>query len=190
MLGNGRGDDTLQGGDGGDFIAGDAGMIEEGMVTCGDDRLLGGAGADLLLGDAFTVEAGAAAACGDDRLKGGFGDDELWGEVALPSGTIAARSDLFVFRRGSGNDTIGDFNDGPAGAQDRLHLAGYRGLNAFADLSGSITQDGADTVIDLGEATGQGAGLDTITLLNTTAPTSAPTTSCSEPPISVSPQRS
>ena len=109
--------------------------------------------------------------CGDDRLKGGFGDDELWGDIAEidDGGSISAGNDTFVFILGGGNDTVGDFNDGPTGAQDLIHLSFYRGLNGFADLSGFITQSGADTVIDLGLATGQGAGLDTIRLLNTTA---------------------
>ena len=96
-------------------------------------------------------------------------DPPVLGDVARPFGSITAGSDHFVVRRGRGNDTVFDFNDGPTRAQDRLHLAGYRGLDAFADLSGFVTPDGADTVIDLGDATGQGAGLDTIRLLNTTA---------------------
>jgi serralysin len=164
------GADKLEGGDGNDVIDGDAFFIVfGGTVTCGNDRLFGGTGADQLFGDASGLQNGAAATCGNDRLEGGFGDDELWGDVSLNISSITAGSDIFVFKRGSGNDTVGDFNDGATGPQDRLHLDGYRGINAVADLSGFITQHGADTVIDLGAATGQGAGLDTIRLLHTTA---------------------
>ena len=164
------GNDTLYGDSGDDDFEGDGSFFYgTGTVTAGDDGLFGGTGDDRMYGDARSTST--TAVCGDDRLKGGFGDDELWGDIAEidDGGSISAGNDTFVFILGGGNDTVGDFNDGPTGAQDLIHLSFYRGLDSFADLSGFITQSGAETVIDLGLATGQGAGLDTIRLLKTTA---------------------
>ena len=76
------GDDRLSGRAGDDQLHGGA----------GGDVLRGGNGNDLLFGDA-----------GDDRLIGGAGADELTG---------GGGADRFVFRPGSGNDTVVDFEGG------------------------------------------------------------------------------
>lgn len=164
------GNDLVHGGGGDDEFEGDGNFFSgTGTIVCGDDRLFGDAGDDEMFGDARSTST--TAVCGDDGLRGGVGDDLLYGDVRTidPGGSITAGSDIFGFGRGSGNDTVGDFNDAAVGAQDRLDLRGYAGLDSFADLTGFISQSAADTVIDLSAAAGRGAGLDTITLLSTTA---------------------
>ncbi len=77
---------------------------------------------------------------GNDTLIGGGGNDTLYG---------GAGDDTFVYRSGDGADTITDFTAGAA-TDDRIDLTGYTAIHAFGDLS--ISQDGADTLIDLGGA--------------------------------------
>lgn len=162
------GNDQVDGGAGDDWIDGDAGFYTGSGHVFGDDRLFGGAGNDRIWGDARSASVNNAtfAVLGDDRIDGGAGDDALWGDVAeLDAGDgIVAGADRFVFARGSGNDTVGDFGDADGSAQDLIDLDGYRGLRRFADLDGHIA-DGVDgAVIDLGAAAGRAAGVDTITL--------------------------
>jgi len=86
------GDDVLNGGDGQDVLSGNS----------GNDSLNGDAGDDRLFGGA-----------GNDVLEGGAGNDYLQGD---------AGNDIYLFGRGSGQDTIynGDFD---AGRQDFVQLA-------------------------------------------------------------------
>ncbi|MCK9194963.1 MAG: hypothetical protein M0P19_13945 [Nevskia sp.] len=86
------GNDVLNGGDGQDIISGNA----------GNDSLNGDAGDDRLFGGA-----------GNDVLEGGAGNDYLQGD---------AGNDIYLFGRGSGQDTIynADFD---AGRQDFVQLA-------------------------------------------------------------------
>jgi Ca2+-binding RTX toxin-like protein len=63
------GDDVLFGGDGNDFLSGEA--VASGATTTGDDYLDGGTGADWLLG-----------MLGDDVLLGGTENDRLYGDQA------------------------------------------------------------------------------------------------------------
>ena len=70
---------------------------------------------------------------GRDVLFGGSGDDTLNG---------GAGNDWLV--GGEGNDTITDFTDG----EDMIDLSAFSSISGFSDLT--ITQDGDDTVIDLG----------------------------------------
>ena len=74
--------DVLKGSDARDYLDGGD----------SDDRLCGGQGDDLLIGGN-----------GKDQIAGGRGSDELWGD---------AGDDVFLFRRGSGADTIFDFSAG------------------------------------------------------------------------------
>lgn len=73
---------------------------------------------------------------GMDILNGAGGNDVLTGGTA---------ADLFVFQSKSGKDVITDFTDG----SDRIDLSDYKGIGAFQDLEGRISQNGADTVITL-----------------------------------------
>ncbi|MEO0520923.1 MAG: amidase family protein [Cyanobacteria bacterium P01_A01_bin.116] len=108
------GDDVIFGGEGNDRIGGKA----------GNDRLSGDGGDDVLYGDA-----------GDDVLRGGAGSDVLVGD----NFSGGSGSDLFVFGRGEGTDTVLDFEVGV----DRIGLV--EGELAFADLA--IAQAGDTTVL-------------------------------------------
>ena len=80
---------------------------------------------------------------GNDLLNGGAGADRSFSPGA------------------NGNDTITDFQ----AACDKIEISGYgAALASFGDLSGQITQVGADVQVDLG-AKVAGAGM--IVLQNT-----------------------
>jgi Ca2+-binding RTX toxin-like protein len=101
-----------------------------------DNTLVGNAGANTLNGGE-----------GKDILNGGAGSDILTG------GTGA---DTFIFRHGSGADTITDIQVSGKD-HDILDLSGFKALHSVADLESHITLSGFDTVIDLGNG-------DTLTL--------------------------
>lgn len=118
-----NGDDTLLGRDGNDRIDGGKGN-DTLRGDAGNDILLGGAGADLLMGGK-----------GRDRMTGGAGED------------------VFLFRKGDGNDRVTDFRDNV----DTLSLDHtlWRGtltaaqvLDRFGQVSGgSVVLDfGADSI--------------------------------------------
>ncbi|MDP2880435.1 MAG: calcium-binding protein, partial [Azonexus sp.] len=88
----GDGTDTLNGGDGADCLNGDN----------GNDTLNGGTGTDYLYGGA-----------GNDTLDGGAGNDYLSGD---------AGNDVYLFGRGSGQDTITNY-DSTAGKTDAIQFA-------------------------------------------------------------------
>ncbi|PKR54541.1 hemolysin expression modulating protein, partial [Thalassospira marina] len=86
---------------------------------------------------------------GDDVINGGAGDDLLVG---------GAGHDNFVFSGGGGNDVVLDFQVG----EDMLSIS--KGINdtdisSADDVAARATQDGANTVVDLGNG-------DSITLNN------------------------
>jgi serralysin len=136
MHGN-QGNDTLYGGEGGDWVVGgqnsdllygEAGLdIVHGSM--GADSLYGGADADQLRGgqdnDTLSGEAGA------DWLSGDRGADTISG---------GAGADTFHFFAGAGLDRVLDFN----GAE------GDRVIFETPGVARTISQVGADTVIDLG----------------------------------------
>ncbi|MDP2809897.1 MAG: calcium-binding protein, partial [Rhodocyclaceae bacterium] len=95
-----EGYDYLVGGAGGDVINGLGGddYIDGGL---GNDTLSGGAGNDTLIGGT-----------GDDVLDGGAGNDALQG---------GAGNDTYRFGRGSGQDTISDYDSTP-GNMDTVEL--------------------------------------------------------------------
>ena len=95
------------------------------QATGGDDAdlLYGGSGNDELYGDAD-----------DDALYGGIGDDELEGGAGTDT-----------LEGGTGSDTITDFS---MDESDAVDLSAFSGITGFGDLS--LTDDGSDTVVDLG----------------------------------------
>jgi Ca2+-binding RTX toxin-like protein len=128
----GSGDDTLDGGDAPDFLYGQA----------GHDSLIGGSNNDELYGGwgSDTLNGGG----GLDELDGGEGDDLLIG---------GANPDDFNFGRKSGDDTIGDFQDG----LDQIDLSAL-GLAGFGTLTGAgaVSALGGSTLIDLTLVGGEG----------------------------------
>jgi beta-glucanase (GH16 family)/Ca2+-binding RTX toxin-like protein len=144
------GHDTVSGGGDGDWVVGGQ----------GDDQLFGDDGADVVLGNLGNdllyggtgndvVRGGQA----DDVLFGEAGDDYLSGDRGSDTITGGAGADTFHSFEGAGLDRILDFN----GAEgDRLQL--------LAGTSWTVTQVGADTIIDLG-----GGGQDQVVLVGVQA---------------------
>jgi Ca2+-binding RTX toxin-like protein len=104
----------VRGGDGIDKLYGDD----------GDDRLLGDAGADRLNGGA-----------GDDWLSGGAGNDIVGG---------GAGADTFDLIKGTGRDTVTDFDDGI----DRVHVD----QGGMADLGIKAVAEGLQITLSSGDA--------------------------------------
>jgi Ca2+-binding RTX toxin-like protein len=169
----GDGSDTIFGGSGNDNLSGDAGSDtiwggdgqDSIMGGDGNDVLGGGNLADIIFGglgvdivyagrddSSDTVDGGA----GDDTLFGGGGADTLIGGSGNDQMYGGGGNDTFIFEDNHGDDSIGGFE---SLGDNILDLSALSGLTSFDDLS--VTQSGANTVID----TGQG----TITLFNTTA---------------------
>ncbi|WP_336965001.1 cellulase family glycosylhydrolase [Sphingobium aquiterrae] len=77
---------------------------------------------------------------GSDTLQGGHGDDLLTGGGA---------SDLFIHASGDGADIVTDFT--ATGAEADVIQLGHYAVGSFAQLSSHISQQGADTLIQLGD---------------------------------------
>ena len=121
-----------------------------------EDSLDGGAGDDVLRGGV-----------GDDTLDGGADNDTLEGGLDDDSLTGGTGDDVFIFKNSSGQDVITDFDNPGAGAGDVIHILSdinSSGFTQFSDLT--LSQNGADTVIDLDPAN---PGTHIITIENTTA---------------------
>jgi glucose/arabinose dehydrogenase len=96
----------------------------------GNDRLYGGAGNDRLFGDA-----------GADRLDGGLDHDRLAG---------GSGADTFVFRTGTGQDTVLDF-DSAGKVHDIIDLRHFAGIADFDDLMAHhVTEKGDNVIIESG----------------------------------------
>ena len=116
LLGLG-GNDTLVGGDGADVLLGGSGH-DKMQGESGDDYLDGGPGSDWL--DGGTGNDHLLGGEGNDLLEGGEGDDYFDGgpgndtfEFGLQGGVSEGAglgSDTYLFRRGSGSDTVHDYN--------------------------------------------------------------------------------
>ncbi|OUM04565.1 calcium-binding protein, partial [Pseudomonas syringae] len=127
--------DSLFGQDGNDSLSGRA----------GDDVLDGGNGSDTLYGeDGNDTLLGRA---GNDSLNGGYGYDVLDGGSGNDSLDGGYGSDTYVFRKGSGQDTIsnGVYNEGSVGKQDVIRL---EGLN-LSDIS--LRRESNDLIIQIKE---------------------------------------
>lgn len=138
----GVGDDLIQGRQEADFLKGGAGRdtLQGGEDT---DTLLGGGGADVLDGglDGGLDESGDLlfGGGGRDTLQGFGGSDTLAGGRGADHLSGNRGGDVFVFSRGDGRDTIGDFLLGPD------VIAFLSGPAEFDDLT--IRQRGDDAVI-------------------------------------------
>lgn len=109
----------------GSYSIADEGEVEN-LVLLGKAKInaTGNEYANIVKGNAGInhIDGGLAA----DRLSGGKGDD------------------LFVFTKGSSNDTITDYVDG----HDHIRISGFDTFNAFKDLV--ITKQAGDVLIDFG----------------------------------------
>ena len=131
---------VLEGGEGGDLLAGGAGddVISGGH---GEDFLVGGAGDDVLSGD--KGEDRLIGGDGDDVLEGGKGDDLLVGGTGDDVMDGGEGKDAFVVGVGQGNDVI----DGGSGS-DTLVVVDANGVVADPSQwtlnldAGSYTQHG------------------------------------------------
>ena len=148
------GDDSVSGGSGFDDINGNMGN-DTLRGNDGEDWVVGGKDNDLIFGDAAfdivygnmgadTVDGGAGndwvrGGQGDDSVIGGAGDDWLWGDRGNDTISGGAGADLFYSFSGAGIDRITDFSFAEG---DRLKLEG--------SPSRTITQVGADVVVDMG----------------------------------------
>ncbi|UWR24437.1 CAP domain-containing protein [Sulfitobacter sp. S190] len=137
-----EGSDTLSAGNGNDLVVDARGNNElrggSGRDTLnagsGNDRLYGDGGADMMHGGAGddTLRGGGSA----DTIDGGPGDDLLYGNWG---------KDIFVFVPGSGDDTIGDFEDD----RDVIDLTANN-FNSLSEIMNRADNVGRDVVIDLG----------------------------------------
>ncbi len=164
------GDDSLTGGGAFDDINGNAGADSAAggggddwvVGGRGDDRLSGDGGADIVYGNLGndTGEGGAGADLlrggqGDDVLGGGAGDDWLSGDRGDDSLTGGSGADVFHTFAEAGIDRVFDFNMDEG---DRVMVD--------AETRYSVTQVGADTVIDMvggGQMVLVGVSLSTLT---------------------------
>ena len=82
----------------------------------------------------------------DQSFDGGRGNDVLTG---------GGGGDMFIFKAGSGYDTITDFTAGPAAnvaaneKPDTVRLDGYARFKSFADVKAAMTQSGSDVILKL-----------------------------------------
>jgi Ca2+-binding RTX toxin-like protein len=135
-LNGGTGDISLFGGNGNDWVFGGDGA----------DRLDGGNGADFLFGsEGNDLLFGGSGA---DMLEGSDGDDTLDGEAGDDTLNGGLGNDTYVFRRGSGNDTIHNY-DHEIGRTDTLLFAG---LNAADMRVQFLGRDLAFFIKDTGES--------------------------------------
>ncbi|KPW44116.1 Calcium binding hemolysin protein, partial [Pseudomonas syringae pv. berberidis] len=127
--------DSLSGLDGNDSLSGHA----------GDDVLDGGNGADTLYGEEGNDTLLGRA--GNDSLSGGYGDDVLDGGSGNDSLDGGYGSDTYVFRKGSGQDTIsnGVYSEGTVGKQDVIRLEGL----TLSDIS--LRREYSDLIIQIKE---------------------------------------
>lgn len=110
--------------------------------TPGDDRLEGGPGNDWLYGRAGND--GLVGGPGNDHLFGGPGRDFLVGGPGRDTLTGGPDSDTFVFRLGTGVDTVADLS-----GDDRLDLRDFGFASHQAALD-AFRQVGRNAVLDLG----------------------------------------
>jgi Ca2+-binding RTX toxin-like protein len=149
------GNDTVQGGSGFDDINGNKGDDVLDGGSGGDDWLVGGQGNDLITARAGgnilygnlgndTLQGGSGndlirGGQGDDVIVAGGGNDWLSGDRGSDTLTGGAGADIFHSFGDAGLDVVKDFN---AGEGDRVQLD--------PGTHYTLSQSGADTVIDMG----------------------------------------
>jgi Ca2+-binding RTX toxin-like protein len=149
-----EGDDRLVGGDAFDDINGNMGN-DTAYGGLGDDWVVGGRDQDLLYGEDGsdvvygnlgndTLDGGIGVDImrggqGDDIVVGSWGDDWLAGDRGADTVTGGGGADIFHTWSEAGLDRVTDFN----------RVDGDR-VNVLPGSSYTVSQVGADTVIDLG----------------------------------------
>lgn len=141
-LNGGAGNDTLYGEGGNDTVKGGA----------GNDKLYGGIGNDALYGNAGNdILSGGT---GNDKLNGGAGNDTLYGDAGNDILVGGAGKDTFVFKSGSGKDTVLDFEAGSSTTGDVLSLdktvlASFTAVKAAATdtLDGVLIKFGTGSIL-------------------------------------------
>jgi Ca2+-binding RTX toxin-like protein len=145
----GAGFDKIEGGTGNDTI----GLIQGSQSLIGIEAIDGGDGTDTLrltAGDDVLDLSGlsvsgielVSALAGNDIIIASAADDVIRG---------GSGSDTFIFKAGTGNDIILDFQRGTLAnpSIDVIDLTDY-GFADFAALMAVVALDGADAVISLG----------------------------------------
>ena len=162
-IAGGSGQTYLRGGDGGDVITGGSGFDDAngnmGADTihgnAGDDYSVGGKDNDVLFGDAGndivwgnlgadTCDGGdgndqCRGGQGDDSVTGGAGNDFISGDRGNDTVAGGAGADIFHTSQDAGIDRVLDFN-----------LAEGDRVQVDPGTTFAVSQQGADTVIDLG----------------------------------------
>ena len=149
-----EGDDSISGGSGFDDINGNMGN-DTIHGNGGDDYSVGGKNDDLLFGDDGndivwgnlgndTCDGGngndqCRGGQGDDSLSGGAGDDFISGDRGADTESGGTGADIFHTFSGAGVDKVLDFN-----------LAEGDRVMVDPGTAFSVSQVGADTVIDMG----------------------------------------
>ncbi len=108
----------VHGSGGGDLFEG-SGFSDQMFGLVGNDVMHGHAGSDRIFGDAGndTLDGGSGddalfGGAGDDDITGGDGQDQIEGGSGNDTMTGGADRDLFLFREGSGDDVITDYEPG------------------------------------------------------------------------------
>src|SRR5207248_1475080 len=109
---------------------------------------------DTMLGTAPSLDTSHpwASSPWDDLVSGGAAADVLHGSSAKDLFVGGGANDTFV--AGQGSDTIADFSHAEG---DRIDLTAISAFHGIADVQAHASQNGADTLIDLGNG-------DTLTL--------------------------
>ncbi|MDA7946093.1 MAG: hypothetical protein MPJ78_01305 [Hyphomicrobiaceae bacterium] len=107
--------------------------------------------ADGTVWDRATIQTNAwfRGSSGDDTVSGTSDDDTIFGDSGNDTLSGDAGDDTFVFKSGSDDDTITDFQAGSA-SDDVIELDGLTAFSDFNDVVAATTQNGSDAVVDLG----------------------------------------
>ncbi|MCB2113844.1 MAG: hypothetical protein KDD85_09905 [Parvularculaceae bacterium] len=165
--------DYLDGGDGYDIVS--YGSSNSGInvnlktlaVSGGDaagdtlvavEGVIGSAFADVIIGDDGynTIQANGGAdwvngGAGYDFINGHNGADMLIGGTGNDTLIGGLHDDTFRFSPGDGADRINDFGVGGVTGNDQIELKGYgAAFDTFAEVMAAASQQGGDTLIDLG----------------------------------------